>query len=1521
MYSSLPLPTNWVSLVIASIFTLVALRAVYLQYHDGKPKDRFYQDIDGSATPEAIASLSSRRVKFAILYYSILGTATSALSLAAPFLYEIEQRGPSNSWAHVASWGLISLQAVCVLFIHSSMTSSSLCLLLAISTCTLAISSVAQLLHNIAEEERSIVKNVLLIIDISTAIGLGIVSLTPPRRPDVFYNSRVVDRQRTVSILSRYTWSWFEPLYQHAALHNGLTAEDIPRADARLRSVELKDKWDRLYKNLSLRWSFVSMYRRRFILLWAVTLIRCAVGMLPFWAMYCILEILRDRNSTAQQSELISTILLMVISNLVDSWIEGWLYWYSLSALALPIRAQISNLVFEKALRCKGTTSLSRESATDLQSGEKSLNGQQVSKPNPAIVNLVGIDTDRLFYFVQNHFMLLNGVFKVIIFYMFLIRLLGWKPCAAGVVAWALMLPAHTWFSNKLMSQSRILMNLRDMRVSKISEMLVSMRQIKFSAMEPQWLKIILGLREHELRALWKFFIADSGLASCSVLSPILVAVATLSCWYEPPGAYYVLINTSLTPSVAFVSIGIFNTLETSLEALPELLTQGFDSLVSLKRIQTFLQEQDWESVPARGSTISFKGASISWPSNTQIRDEERFVIRNIDLSFPSGGLSVISGETGSGKTLLLSAILGEIELREGLIQVPSIQRPGSCNYQQWIIPGSVAYISQTPWLENASLRDNILFGLPFLRDRYENVIDACALKEDLATNSEGDAMELGINGSNLSGGQRWRVTLARAVYSRAEILLLEDVFSAVDTQVGAHILSKCLLGDLCLTRTRILATHHLGLVLDTADFLVELGSGRVLYSGLPSKGVPRQDAQHQRLSSPDPIARSTVEPPRDTNTTEMPAETDLMGSLQSSSASKTPLMQEEICQKGKIKGSVYLAYIQGSGSLSAWVLCVGIFIAYQIGIIARAWWLGVWTSHTDKKLLSSDNLKGNQFRLPMALNTHHYFESTGQSSSHEDVVFYLKIWITISLAAAIIGVFRYIVSYALAIRGSRTLFRNMLHTVSYVPLQWLDTVPIGRVLNRFTADINTIDGRVPTTWNYLLADVLRLIGICAASSLTSSWLIPPAIVLIGLATVVGGRYVLVSRALRRLENISKSPVFETFNTTVTGIATIRAYRRTQTYITKMHHQIDAWTMNTFYIALANRWMSFRMALIAALFTLASGIVLVVIPIDTSLVGLALSFILDFTESLRFTIRWFGDLELEMSAMERVLEYTTLPTEPITQGKPPAAAWPASGAIEFEDLEVSYAPHLPPVLKSISLQIRHGERIGVVGRTGAGKSSLTLALFRFLEPISGRISIDGVDTSSVALADLRSRLAIIPQHPVLFSGTIRSNMDPFNTHSDTELFDVLAKVNLITPLNRNGRDTDNNMFEDLSHSISESGKNLSQGQQQLLSIARALLSRSKIIVLDEATSAVDMATDQLIQDAIRDWFNDSTLIVIAHRLSTVCHFDRIMVLDFGQMVELGTPRELWEKEGVFRSMCEQAGQGEKEKLRETFSSK
>ncbi|KAI6777753.1 ATP-dependent bile acid permease [Emericellopsis cladophorae] len=1559
-------------LALTTLFTLPGATALASQLRHQRARDRFYEDADGRSTPEALGRFSNRWPKALLLLLSSVGAGISILILI--FSLHTGEGGIAGVGEHsmlTATWGLILVQAIGIMVQHSPVKIHNLGLWHSFSSLLAASLSVRPLTR--VSWQAAPYKDPAALVWTAhtlTTLALALTNITLPRRPDVSHHGRPVDAQWTVSTLSRLTWSWVQPLLRQATLQHDLNVDDVPLGGRGLRSADLARDWadaeGKRKPGATLFRSLMWAYRSRLALLWAVIVFRCFISVVPFWTMLHIMKVLEQRDEgESQHSELLALVVLMAGSNLLDAWIESWAYWFTMADLALPIRAQLSSLVFGKSLRRKDVKSPSRNQesqspiALEAQNGpaatttaaaaapaaqstinDKNDNDDNDDDSSQSAVNLVAVDTEHITTFAQYHFLLLNGVLKLLVFSTFLIQLMGWAPFATGLLAWAATLPANAWFTRLLVGQSKTLMAVRDCKLALLGEVLRGIRQVKFAALEARSKSSVLGLRERELGVLWRFFVADTGLGACWIASPILLAATSLT--------VYVAIHGRLLPSVAFVSIGMFNTLETTLGSLPELVTLGIEFMVSLRRIATYLKGPEVQGIEQQGSNVVFSDASVSWPVDGDTATKDRFILRGLDFAFPEGELSVITGKTGTGKSLLLSAILGEVDVLKGSVHVPVTSQPVDDddehedspppNTDNWIIPGSLAYVAQNPWLTSNSLRDNILFGLPLDRSRYDQVIDACALRQDLAALADGDETYLGSNGVNLSGGQKWRLTLARAVYSRASVLVLEDVFSAVDAHVGRWIFERCLRGALCEGRTRILVTHNLGLVWAGTRFLVELGEdGAVVHAERPKREslgavMDAESSSFDREQS-ETASADAVHIPQ----VVQPASAVPSSSLDGKS--KRKFVQDETRQKGTVSNHVYKTYIKSCGNVYLWFICALSFVTYEAGIIGRAWWLRKWTStskSTQDGLHVANVFHDDQTSLvPTA--------STFIAQQYHHPLSYVDVYILISAATAVVGAVRFFWTYILSIKASRHTFERMLAVVLHAPLRWLDTVPTGRVLNRFTADFNIIDERINASWTLFASNALRLVGICTGSLLVSGYLALPALLLLGVGLITGRRYLAASRPLKRLESNAKSPVFDVFATTWAGIATVRAFDRVAAAcVTQMHAHVDAWLMATYYITLANRWMSFRMALVAALFCVSVGAFIIYDPaVDAALAGFALSFVLDFSENLRWTIRCYGDMELAMNAMERAVEYMNLETERL-DGEKPSAAWPTSGSVEIEDLEVAYAPDLPPALSGLSLRVGHGERVGVVGRTGTGKSSLTLALFGFLESRRGSILVDGMDVSKVCMQDLRSRMSIIPQDPVLFSGTIRSNLDPFNEHADSELFDALARVQLIDPYSTDFptpiptstsfmniyTNTNTNIFQDLHSPISQSGGNLSQGQRQLLCIARAIVARRKITVLDEATSAVDVPTDILIQRSIREGFGgdssgngkNGTLIVIAHRLSTVADFDKILVLEGGRMVEYGTPRGLWEGGGAFRRMCETSSEGEKRKLKEAIFS-
>ncbi|KAG5994869.1 hypothetical protein E4U43_003162 [Claviceps pusilla] len=1550
MSDPLLLPLCAAGLAVTSLSTLPSLFAYLAQARDRTPRDNFYQDVDGKSTPETMAAFSNMKPKLCLLLFTMVGFGLSLAATTLSILHPLGDGLALENWLSNGCWAAIVLQAIFIKMQHSPVKSHDLGLWAFLSSVMTAIVTVAEASY--VSNFASPTKNAQLIVRIADAvvmIPLLFSCITLPRRPEVFYNGQRVDKEWTGSVLNRSTWSWVNDLLKTAKRKGDLDPKDIPRPDHTIRTESLVDAWNKANYQGSLLRSLLKAYAGRLAVQWLIIVFQCIVGIGPFWTMLRLVQSLEDRDAGSEAPrQLWGLVFLMGLFTLGEQWLDGWILWFSISKLFAPIRGQLSALIFEKSLRRKNvkaaeTTGDSESSGEqkDEKKDEKDGDDDSVLKSKQAVVNLVGVDAKRVADFAMMQLFIVSSIGKLLIYSSYLVQLIGWIPFGAGILAWSFVLPANTIAAKFYIKAEAKLMENRDKKLAVVNEALLGMRQIKFSALESQWEKKILEMREIEISSLKSVFKADTIIYFSWIASPILLAATSL--------AVYAITNGHLAPSVAFVSIGIFKSLELSLSALPELLTSGIDTLVSVGRIDKYLRGPEMKKTrTTNGQDVAFDNATIAWPVDDEVPEEERFVLSNINLSFPAGQLSVISGKTGSGKSLLLNALLGESDLLEGTIFVPPTASPldrhdGKAHPGNWILPGAMAYVGQSPWLESASLRDNILFGLPFLEHRYDAVLDVCALKKDIEILTDGDQTELGANGINLSGGQKWRLTLARAIYSRAEILIMDDIFSAVDAHVGRQIFEKCIAGPICNGRTRVLVTHHVALVETATKYLVELGDGTVLHSGLTSDlaedGTLDLIKSHEQSQQQDIHSDNVSEEGAPTvvnsknhsidEVDEVEEGADILHKIPSKTAKK--FVEDETRAKGNVKGHVYSTFLSSSGGWFFWTICALLFVAFEAGDLGRNWWVRIWTGTSDFAATSA----GTSFRehgvayglsyqhsnLHLAMTTSTTSPSSTWSQSKHSLSYYLWIYVAIAAASGLIGSLRFIWSFIMSIKAARSLFRRILFTIMRTRLRWLDTVPVGRVLNRLTADFDIIDNRITTDLGFMAAHILGLLGVCVAALLVSSLMIPLAAVLVTAGAYVAMNYLAGARPVKRLESNAKSPVFELFNSSLAGVPTLRAFQKTQVYVERMHNLLDIWGSISVHNWTLNRWLGFRMALIGSIFTTIVGIIVVGSSfVDAALAGFTLSFALDFSANMLMAIRGYASLELDMNAAERVIEYAELETEDLG-GEIPPAAWPATGSMEVKDLVVGYSDDLPPVLRGVSFDVKNNERIGVIGRTGAGKSSLTLALFRFLEARSGQVKIDGIDISKIRLHDLRSRLAIIPQDPVLFSGTIRTNLDPFEDHSDEELKDCLSRVHLVesepsTPANEPSPAAGSvvapknaNIFRDLSSGVSESGGNLSQGQRQLLCIARAIVSRPKIMVLDEATSAVDMVTDALIQRSIREQFTDSTLIVIAHRLSTIADFDRILVLSEGTVAEFGSPRELWDKKGgMFRDMCEHSGE-------------
>ncbi|CAG8951038.1 hypothetical protein HYFRA_00006436 [Hymenoscyphus fraxineus] len=1513
--------------VLTFLLTLPSTLTLWKLLGSGKARQDTYEDKDGIATKESLAKYTAKVPKIWIGILTVLGLLTS-VALAILATLDSNQWMLLENWLNVAQWSLLVVQMICISAVRHPPQSYRLGLFFALSSINVLATQLFQ--DQLAAQDVKVAISSLTIslhiVKLFAVLFAAIGSVCIPRRPEVYHGGKRVDGMLTTSALGRYTFSWVGDLIHLARYRGRIFDKDLRAMDHYTRAQDLSNAWRQRTHTRRLWIEVIVTHKAAFIRQWALTLLQAFGLFAPQFIIFHILQILEKRGTSQKVgSEAWIWVVTLTITTIAISCIESWMYWICWSELAIPVRSQLSSLIFQKALRRKDVKGLSKTDKKANASDPKE-NGEGADfEGKQATVNLIGIDAKRVSDFCSFNNYFPGSFFKLIISFTFLINIIGWVPLLCGVAAMCAILPLNIYFSKRYSAAQDRVTKLRDSKLVVITEALQGIRQIKFSALETNWHDKIGKVRNRELAEQWNVFKNDSVLLFCWIVSPIAFSATSLG--------VYSWIYGNLEPSIAFTAISIFASLETTLSIIPELSTNLIDAKISIDRIQKFLDAPEVSENKNDGPEIVFDAVSIAWPSDEEKRDgDERYVLRDINLTFPARELSVISGKTGSGKSLMLAAILGEVDVLSGKLTIP---RPPPAHERHdalatkdnWIIPSSIAFVAQIPWIENASIRDNILFGLPFDETRYWKVIEVCALKQDLAMLADGENTEIGANGINLSGGQRWRVTLARALYSRAGILVLDDIFSAVDAHVGRYIFEKALTGELGMGRTRILVTHHVALVKPKAKYIVELGDGTVEQCGLVQE--LEVDGTLQKIISHEETPQEILQDQEMTavnsehSSDEDASSVHHAGPVESTKVnSKKPtprkFVEDEKREEGAVKTAVYMTYINTSGGLRFWGVVLIAFACAQAMVTARTWWLRIWTH--DSQRTSSIPTLAYTLQLP-DLAPAHTSNMAGKMGQSHSLGFYLGIYAALSIVNAIVGTFKYWYVFTGSLRASRQLFDRMCFTILTTPLRFMDTVPMGRIINRFTTDFQVVDGRLGLEMNFCAHNTFLLLGIMVAGCLVSPWVILMSLVLMGVCIYIAIVYIKAAREVKRLESIARSPVLDQLGSAIAGVGTIRAFDKADTYITRMFAKIDAHTEAFWHLWVFNRWMGWRMSFVSGLFSsFICVVVLLLKDIDASLAGFALSFSIQYSLTVFWAIRHYTNVELHMNAAERIVEYSNLATESREGIKPPAH-WPAEGVLEVNDLVIGYAPDLDPVLNGVTFRIERNERVGVVGRTGAGKSSLTLALFRFLEARSGSIHIDGIDISRLKLYNLRKALAIIPQDPVLFSGTIRSNLDPFNKYRDGALHDALLRVHLVGSslvaslaevfsLSDSDQSNKNvNPFTDLSSPITEGGLNLSQGQRQLLCLARAIISRPKIMVLDEATSAVDMETDALIQRSIREEFTRSTLLVIAHRLSTIVDFDKILVLDAGKVVEFGKPKELMAIEGgVFRGMVEESGE-------------
>uniref|UniRef100_A0A8C5SKT9 ABC-type glutathione-S-conjugate transporter n=1 Tax=Laticauda laticaudata TaxID=8630 RepID=A0A8C5SKT9_LATLA len=880
--------------------------------------------------------------------------------------------------------------------------------------------------------------------------------------------------------------------------------------------------------------------------------------------------------------------------------------------------------------------------------------------------------------------------------------------------------------------------------------------------------------------------------------------------------AVYVMVDEDniLDAQKAFTSIALFNILRFPLGMFPLTLSSMVQFLSRNILMFPFL--------PLPACAVKFHEASFAWNQDSDV------TIKDITLEIAHGSLVAIVGSVGSGKSSLISAMLGEMENIKGHIN----------------IQGSMAYVPQQAWIQNATLKDNIIFGSSLDETRYQQVLEACALHPDLKLLPGGDLTEIGEKGINLSGGQKQRVSLARAVYSNADIYLLDDPLSAVDAHVGRHIFDKVLGPEgLLQNKTRILVTHNLSFLAQVDDIVV-LEAGTVTERGSYSTLLANSGSFAQLLNT--------------------------YGNQQDNIHEEEAMGKVITIAKDTVKLFTYLRYFRAIG----WGLSICILIG-NIGQAASFIGFNLWLSDWTNDAL-------------------HYQNETYPVTRDMRVGIYgtLGLFLLIATGLASFG----------TIRASRVMHEQLLSNILRVPMSFFDSTPTGRIVNRFAKDIFTVDETIPISlrsWmNCFFMILSTLVIICIATPYFAI-----ITLLLGiLYYFILQFYVATSRQLRRLDSVTRSPIYSHFGETVSGLSVIRAFGHQERFLQHNEKIVDVNQKSVYSWLVSNRWLAVRLELVGNLTVFFAALLAVFVKnsLNSGIVGLSISSAMNITQTLNWLVRMTSELETNIVAIERLNEYTEIKNEApwVTTQRPPSQ-WPNNGEITFIDYKVRYRPELELVLDGINCDIKGTEKIGVVGRTGAGKSSLTNCLFRILEAAGGKILIDGLDIATLGLHDLREKLTIIPQDPILFSGTLRMNLDPFDQYSDEDIWHTLELAHLKSYVQA--------LPEGLSSPVSEGGENLSVGQRQLVCLARALLRKSKILILDEATAAVDMETDHLIQETIRSEFANCTVITIAHRLHTIMDSHRVLVLQEGKIVEFDNPEELLQQQGIFAGMAREAG--------------
>ncbi|ORX35588.1 hypothetical protein BD324DRAFT_682363 [Kockovaella imperatae] len=1315
-------------------------------------------------------------------------------------------------------------------------------------------------------------------------------ALTPAQVDDIEARRKAAEEHSNVldyshsCMLSFCFMAYCYPLAKTSITKSRLLMSDLPQIEQRIRNDGAERIISRAPGRIALptgddkitRWQLIKLvWGGRGLTVTITLLFESLVVVLGFLQAVSLYEIINSMDDPTRKTKAYPYLMCwaLFLSQTSECFLQAYSWTRENFLLHNPVRFTMASLLFDKILRCSDSKS---KEAHNLKEGDR-----DVRKGKTQVVNLLTIDSSQIGGLATRIWAVSNATISLVFGVYVLYGMLG-VSSLVGIAVVPLSSPLSFYVSRACYRTDKAWAQARDARISAIREYLNGVRVIKLNGFESYFQRRIEALRATETTAQrWRFTLGTLFNILADQLPSAAIAFTFL--------AYTKFFGHTLHPGTAFVAINIFNRVKSALQSVPNTMQGFFEALVAIDRICRFLNAPDIEPLGDEESdALVFSHATITWPTSldAEIDRAKLFKLRDVDVRIPRGKFTLICGPLGSGKTLLLRSLLGEAVIESGSIAAPTslpsaTPLNGSALGSKWNLDtwldNSVAYAPQQAYIRHGTIQDNILFGQPMWRARYVEALRQASLQSDLALMESGDLTEVGDHGVTLSGGQRARVNLARCLYSRANTVYMDDILSAVDAHTAHFIFNECLTGSLLKNRTVVFVTHHVALCLPGADYIVTLNEGRVeqacqAYNAEVHNLQALEEEHH--IDEPAVDATRAKEPVPGDELVKKPAE-----------KTSRQIYTTEHASEGRVDRSHYRLILGAAGGWGYWI---GIALLYGLTAlfdVVKPWFMRGWSSDPD----------------PAHLNK------------------YLRGWFGLISITIATGAFRWVWLYGFGSigfysRGSKVIHAKLLQRIIQAPLTFFESTPTGRIVNIFSQDQYRVDAQVADAFGRALAAALSVGLAFIVTCIETPPLIAIAIAFALPLQWISSRLSKLRADLRRLTSIADSPLITLYNDVSEEIVMIRAFGSHQFMIASMqtlfNRDRQAWCAD---------WQVFNFVrssirAIACIFVAAAAFLMVHKGLTGAQVGLVLTFAQSASGGLFGLLEQISNLEQTFVSAERINRYIEMPEQESFEGDIPEKQWPTRGSVEFKNVSVKYADDLPEVLHKVSFKVEPAMRVGIVGATGSGKSTLALTLFRAVEPCEGRIEVDGTDIRTLELHHLRKSLNMVAQDGSLCSGTLRDAIDITGEKDDAEIYKALQRVHLlpeiITPT-----DVKTNPFANLDSFVAVGGDNFSQGQRQLLCLARALLKQSRVLVMDEATSSVDFEMDEQITKTLKESFADTTIITIAHRLATIMQYDRVLVLNKGQVLEYDSPLNLIQRDGsAFQALCMAQGKENFEEL-------